>query len=97
MKLSPSPAAGELIRAATHARHSISAGLELIKLSISDSPCLYAALHSICILSLSFFSVCVFFFFILIALVSGVGRQMLTLWYAASKDVMNHVAEETLC
>lgn len=47
-KLSPSPAAREPIRAAARARHSISAGLELIKLSISDNPCLYAALHSIC-------------------------------------------------
>lgn len=46
-KLSPSPAANEPIRAAAHALHSISAGLELIKLSISDNPCLYAALHSI--------------------------------------------------
>lgn len=46
-KLSPSPAASEPIRAAAHALHSISAGLELIKLSISDNPCLYAALHSI--------------------------------------------------
>lgn len=46
-KLSPSPAASEPIRAATHALHSISAGLGLIKLSISDKPCLYAALQSI--------------------------------------------------
>lgn len=46
-KLSPSPAASEPIRAAAHALHSISAGLELIKLSISDKPCLYAALQSI--------------------------------------------------
>lgn len=38
LKLSPSPTASEPIRAAEHARHSISAGLELIKLSISDNP-----------------------------------------------------------
>lgn len=47
-RLSPSPTASEPIRAAAHAQHSISAGLELIKVSISDNPCLCAALHSIC-------------------------------------------------
>lgn len=57
-KLLPSPAASALIRAAAHERHSISAGLELIKLSISDNPCLYTSPHSICSLvftSLSYF------------------------------------------
>lgn len=46
-KLSPTLTASEPIRAAAHARHSISAGLELIKVSISDNACLYAAPHSI--------------------------------------------------
>lgn len=63
-KLSPSPAASEPIRAAAHARHSISAGLELIKLSISDNPCLYAALHSICPLPFVVLSLVFFFFFL---------------------------------
>lgn len=63
-KLSPSPAASEPIRAAAHARHSISAGLELIKLSISDNPCLYAALHSVC--PLAFVGLSTFSLFFLI-------------------------------
>lgn len=60
-KLSPSPIASEPIRADAHARHSISAGPELIKLSISDNLCLRAAPHPGCLLapvvqaSLSFF------------------------------------------
>lgn len=83
-KLSPSPAASEPIRAAAHALHSISAGLELIKLSISDNPCLYAALHSICPLAFVAFSP---FYFVPAALVSGVGTQMLTLWHTADKEV----------
>lgn len=99
-KLSPSPTASEPIRAAAHARHSISAGLELIKVSISDSPCLYATLHSICpfaFVALSLFS----FFSFHLALVSGVGTPVLTLWYTASKEVktvqINHIPEETCC
>ena len=52
----PPRAASEPIRAAAHAHHSISAGLELIKVSISDNPCLYAALHSIRALAFVVFS-----------------------------------------
>lgn len=69
-KLSPSPAASEPIRAAAHARHSISAGLELIKLSISDNPCLYAALHSICPLAFVVLSLSVFFSFLFFFLIT---------------------------
>lgn len=70
-KLTPSPAASVLIRAAAHERHSISAGLELIKLSISDNPCLYTSLHSICTLVFT-----LFFFFVLQLCVSERGRKM---------------------
>lgn len=60
-KLTPSPAASALIRAAAHEWHSISAGLDLIKLSISDNPCLYTSLHSICTLVFTLISFLSFF------------------------------------
>lgn len=60
-KLTPSPAASALISAAAHERHSISAGLELIKLSISDNPRLYTSLHSICTLVFTLLSFFLFF------------------------------------
>lgn len=84
-KLSPSPTAYEPIRADAHARHSISAGLELIKLSITDNHCLYAALYSVCPLA-SVLS-CFVVFFSYNTLVSAMGTQMLTLWYTARKVV----------
>lgn len=76
--------ASEPIRAAAHARHSISAGLELIKVSISDNPCLCAAPHSISPLA---FVVLFLFSFVSFhqALASGVGTQTLTPWYTADK------------
>lgn len=57
-RLSPSHAASEPIRAAAHAPHSISAGLELIKLSISDNPCLYILLVIQSVLLPLLFSLC---------------------------------------
>lgn len=84
-KLSPSPAASEPIRAAAHARHSISVGLELIKLSISDNPCLYAALHSIRSLAFVVLSPSLPFSALHLPLVSRVGRLTLMLWFTASK------------
>lgn len=84
-KLSPSPIASEPIRADAHARHSISAGLELIKLSISDNLCLHAALHSACLLASVVLRFIVFFSYY--TLVSGKGTQILTLRYTARKVV----------
>lgn len=66
-KLTPSPAASALIRAAAHEWYSISAGLELIKLSISDIPCLHTSLHSISTLVFTMLSF-LFLFFVLFCL-----------------------------
>lgn len=60
-------------RCCTRTRHSISAGLELIKLSFSDSPCLYGAPHSIATPLWH-----TLFLALHIASVSGTGTQMLT-------------------
>jgi len=94
--------ANEPIRAAAHARHSISAGLELIKLSISDTP-VRMLLFIECVLLPLLFSLPFLFCFLSFqpALVPGVGTQMLILWYTASKEVktvkIKHIPEEILC